>query len=48
MQVQLLEWRLIYGSAEQLEKLIPRIDELSQKICADSTGTNVMSEVGRQ
>jgi len=44
---QLLEWDLVYRSAEHLESLLPRVDGYSSKVYVDSTGTNVVAEVRR-
>lgn len=45
---KLLEWDLIYRSAEQLDNLIPRWPGLSHKVYVDETGTNVVAEIRRQ
>lgn len=44
----LLEWDLIYRSAEQLERLIPRLPGFSHEVYVDETGTNVVAEVKRE
>lgn len=44
---ELLDWNLIYRTADELERLIPRIDGFSHKLYIDETGTNVIAEVAR-
>jgi extracellular factor (EF) 3-hydroxypalmitic acid methyl ester biosynthesis protein len=45
---KLLEWNLIYRSAEQLDSLMPRWPGLSHKVYVDETGTNVVAEMRRE
>lgn len=47
-QAELLEWSLIYRSAEHLESLIPALPGFSAVVYADATGTNVVAEVTRK
>lgn len=44
----LLEWDLIYRSAEELERLLPRLPGLFHKVYVDETGTNVVAEMRRE
>lgn len=45
---KLLEWDLIYRSAEHLESLMPRFPGFTHKVYADETGTNVVAEMRRE
>ncbi|KWU26386.1 hypothetical protein AS149_25695 [Burkholderia cenocepacia] len=44
---KLLEWDLIYRSAEHLERLMPKIPGFSSRVYVDETGTNVVAEMRR-
>jgi extracellular factor (EF) 3-hydroxypalmitic acid methyl ester biosynthesis protein len=45
---QLLEWDLIYRSAEHLDSLMPRLPGFSRRVYVDETGTNVVAEIRRE
>jgi hypothetical protein len=45
---KLLEWDLIYRSAEHLESLLPAMPGMSHKVYVDETGTNVVAELRRE
>lgn len=44
---KLLEWDLIYRSAEHLASLLPNLPGMSHKVYVDETGTNVVAEMHR-
>ncbi|KVP96918.1 hypothetical protein WJ97_13940 [Burkholderia ubonensis] len=44
---EVLEWDLIYRSADQLASLLPDIEGFSHKVYVDETGTNAVAELVR-
>jgi extracellular factor (EF) 3-hydroxypalmitic acid methyl ester biosynthesis protein len=45
---EVLEWDLIYRSAEQLENLLPRWEGFTASVRVDETGTNVVAQLVRE
>jgi len=44
---EMLDWTLIYRSAEHLERLLPQLEGFTHKVYVDETGTNVVAELTR-